>query len=324
MASFDLGYPPSSHRSKRPGYNGTSLQEFFAAFPDDDACLEHIFRIRFGPDPQCPRCGGRGRWRRHEVQKHYFHPCGGVLSPMAGVIFSRSRIALQLWFYALLHFANSSESVAGPFLARQLGISEPTAFRVAQRIRTHMAALDHNQRLGAAGDTVIVRLATVLRITNPRRNTRNSANVLLLCDRNRVTSAIVERPSQKLLRTAIGKKVREGTHLVTDCHWTFRVLSNYSSGRPIAEHVPDYFLGRPPGENLSHGFMQYLNLSLSNQFRGVSLENAWLYFKEYEFRYNRRSRSADTFKDLISGFPSFDDRSLQQIKAANFIQASSR
>jgi hypothetical protein len=70
--------------------------------------------------------------------------------------------------------------------------------------------------------------------------------------------------------------------------------------------------------------MQYLNLSFSNQFRGVSLENAWLYFKEYEFRYNRRSRSADTFKDLISGFPSFDDRSLQQIKAANFIQASSR
>ena len=322
MPTFDLGYPPTQHRSKRAGYDGTSLQAFFAAFPDDDACLAHIFRVRFGSDPRCPRCGGSGRWRRHEIQKHYFHPCGGILSPMAGVVFSHSHIALQLWFYAMLHFANSAEGMAGAYLARQLGVSIPTAFRVAQRIRAHMGSLDAGSLLGGPGETVVIRLVKVLRITNPLRNVPNRAAVLLLSDLKRVNSTVVVRPRQKNLRTVITAKTHPLSRLVTDCYWTFRALSNYSSGQPIAEHIPDYYNDRPGCENLNHGFMQYVHLSFADQFRGVSLENAWLYFKEYEFRYNRRSHSAETFKDLVSAFPSFDAHSLMRLRAANFIDAT--
>lgn len=320
MTSFDLGYAPSQHRSKRPGYDGTSLQTFFAAFPDNDTCLEYVLRMRFGSDPPCPRCGDNGRWRRHAVQKHYFHPCGGILSPMAGVVFSRSRIPLQLWFYAMLHFANSSEGVAGPFLARQLEVCLPTALRTAERIRWHMAALEARRPLGTQGGPVVVRLTKVKRIINFQRNKPNAAAVLLLCDRNSVDATVVAQPRQKNLRAVIAAKVNPGSHLITDCHSTFRVLSNYSSGRPIAAFIPDYYGDRPGFEDLNHGFMQYLNLSFADQFRGVSLENAWLYLKEYQFRYNRRNRSADTFKDLVSEFPSFDEQSLKLIKEANFIK----
>lgn len=321
MPTFDLGYPPSRHRSPRPGYDGTSLQAFFADFPDADACLAHIFMHRFGTDPRCPRCGGTGRWRRHEIQKHYFHPCGGILSPMARTVFSRSRISLQLWFYAMLHFANSSEGIASPFLARQLGVSEPTAFRINEQIRAHMAAIDEGRLIGGAGDTVMIRLAKILRVTNTRRNVQNSTTVLLVCDAMRVRATVVSRPSQRCLRSIIGKQVRLGSRLVTDCFWSFRVLSNYSSGRPIAEFVPDYFIDRLPQENLIHGFWQYLNLSFADQFRGVSIDKAWLYLKEYEFRYNRRTRSAETFSDMTSRFPLLDQESLRRIKAASFVEA---
>lgn len=324
MPSFDLGYAPSQHCSKRPGYDGTSLQAFFAAFPDDESCLEYVLRLRFGSDPTCPRCGDNGRWRRHAVHKHYFHPCGGILSPMAGVVFSRSRIPLQLWFYAMLHFANSSEGVAGPFLARQLEVCPPTAFRTAERIRWHMAAIDAKYRIGISGGPVIVRLTKVKRIINPQRNTPNSTAVLLLCDHNTVDTTVVVQPRQKNLRAVIAAKVDPGSRLITDCYSTFRVLSNYSSGKPIVDFIPDYYGDRPGCENLNHGFMQYLNLSFADQFRGVSLNNAWLYLKEYQFRYNRRSRSADMFKDLVSEFPSFDEQSLRLIKAANFIQSQTR
>lgn len=319
MPLFDLGYSPSRHSSQRPGFDGTSLQTFFNAFPNDDACLEHIFRLRFGSDPQCPRCGKTGRWRRHDVQKHYFHPCGGILSPMAGAVFSNSRIPLQLWFYAMLHFANSSEGISSPFLARQLGVSYPTAFRMGQRIRAHMAAIDEQHQVGAAGEPVIVRLVKIRRVTNTRRNVQNSATIFLICGRARVDAMIIVRPSQKLLRAVIGAKVQPLSRVITDCYWSFRVLSNYSSGVPIAEFVPDYFLYRPPTENLNHGFMQYLNLSISDQFRGISLEKAWLYLKEYEFRYNRRTRSAETFRDMTSGFPSLSENDLARLRAASFV-----
>jgi len=175
MPLFDLGYAPTPFRSSRPGYDGTSLQAFFAAFPDDDACLEYVFRKRFGSDPRCPRCGRTGGWRRHHIQKHYFHGCGGILSPMSGAVFSRSRIPLQLWFYAMLHYANSAESMAATFLARQLEVSEPTAFRIGQRIRWHMAALDEKNKVGGADEPVVIRLTKILRIINSQANTQGTS-----------------------------------------------------------------------------------------------------------------------------------------------------
>lgn len=319
MPSFDLGFAPTPHLSARPGYDGTSLQAFFADFPDDDTCLEYVFRQRFGPNPRCPRCGRTGLWRRHHFQKHYFHGCGGILSPMAGVVFSRSRIPLQLWFYAMLHYANSAESVVSPFLARQLGVSEPTAFRLGERIRWHMAAIDDKTRLGTGGKPVVVRFFKIRRIINPHTNTQNSAMVMVMCDGKSVNSTLVFRPRVKELRPIIRLKINPFSKIITDDYLTFRVLSNYNSGVPVAEFSPDYYHSKPGYENLNHGFMQYFNLSFSNQFRGVNLENAWLYLKEYEFRYNRRNRSAGTFADLVSCFPSFDEDNLALIKARHSI-----
>lgn len=240
---------------------------------------------------------------------------------MAGTAFSRSRISLQLWFYAMLHFANSSEGMASSFLARQLGVSEPTGFRMGQQIRAHVAAIDEACLIGGASETVMAKLVKMLRVTNTRRNVQNSATVLLLCDAKRVRATVVSRPSQRCLRAIISKQVRPGSRLVTDCFWSFRVLSNYSSGRPIAAFVPDYFIDRPPQENLNHGFWQYLNLSFANQYRGVTLDKAWLYLKEYEFRYNRRTRSAETFSDMTSCFPLLDQESLRRIRGASFFEA---
>jgi transposase len=238
---------------------------------------------------------------------------------MAGTVFSRSRIALQVWFYAMLYFADSSEGIANPFLARQLGVSEPTAFRVSQRIRAHMAALDEGQLLGGVGETVMIRLTTVLRISNPCKHVRNSAKVLMLSDSRRVNSTVVVRPRQQSLRAVIGRKVDPRSHLVTDCYWTFRVLENYSSGNPIAAFVPQHFSDRPAHENLNHGFLQYLNMSFADQFTGVTLEKSWLYFKEYEFRYNRRSRSAQTFWDMVTSFPEISQEAIDQMRSRHLV-----
>lgn len=319
MPRFDLGFAPSSYRSPRPGHDGTSLQTLFEAFPDDDACLEHVFKVRFGFNAKCPRCGQSGAWRRHRVHKHYFHGCGGILSPMAGVVFSRSRVPLQLWFYAMLHFANSAESVSSALLARQLEISGPTALRLAQRIRWHMAALDHGPRIGAPGSPVIARLYKILRIVNPHRNTQNSAVALILTDGISVNSTLLVRPNTMLLRKIIANKVQLGSHIVTDDFWTFNVMRNYKAGKPIADFIPDYYIDKDGSENLNHGFMQYFNLSFSDQFQGVSLKHAWLYLKEYEFRYNRRGRSSQTFFDLTSKFPKLDAVKMDHLREVNFV-----
>ena len=319
MPAFDLGFAPSRHRSPKPGYNGTSMQAFFDAFPNDAACLHHLFKVRFGLDPACPRCGGHGRWRPHAVQKHFFHPCGGILSPMTGTLFSRSRIPLQLWFYALLHFANSAESIASPFLARQIGISERSAFRVSQRIRMHLAALDTGNMLGRPGHVVMARLVKILRVVNNRRHLQNSAMVLLLSDHARVDTTVMIKPRQKSLRSVLRNKVHPLANVHTDCYSTHRAMSGYGTAKPIAEFSPVYYHDNPQNIDLSHGFSQYFLSSFADQFRGVERKYVWLYLKEYEFRYNRRRSGHALFPDMVARFPGLDAEDLARLRMAHFV-----
>ena len=41
-----------------------TVQKFFKSFPDDDTCLDHLFKIRFGAKPTCPKCGEIGKFHR--------------------------------------------------------------------------------------------------------------------------------------------------------------------------------------------------------------------------------------------------------------------
>ncbi|MDX8355828.1 hypothetical protein SLH47_26055 [Cognatiyoonia sp. IB215182] len=33
----------------------TTVRQFFQQFPSDEACLEHLFNVRFGQDHECPK-----------------------------------------------------------------------------------------------------------------------------------------------------------------------------------------------------------------------------------------------------------------------------
>lgn len=317
MTKFDLGFEPHEYRSKRPGYRGTSLQAFNRAFPDEEACMAHLFEMRHASNPLCSRCGKRDRWQRHLQYKHYFHPCGGIASPMAGCIFNRTRVPLRLWFYAMLHFANSSESIPTSFLSRQLGINCVTVFRMMTRIRTHMAAIDQKARVGGVGSFVNARIETLRRVINVRHGARNRARVLLLADYKTVISTVLYRPNRSQVVALINRAVTPGSTLITDCYWTHRLLESYGSSFPLAEFKPAFFFKDPPIPDCAKGFTSYFWNSFADQFRGVNLENLWLYLKEYEFRFNRRHSSQKTFWDMISDFPPLTNNDAERLQLAN-------
>ncbi|MCK5555268.1 MAG: transposase [Alphaproteobacteria bacterium] len=80
-----------------------SVQDFFKMFPDDDACLEHLFKTRFGKGEKvaCPKCGEIGKFRRLAKLPAYTCNCGCHIHPMVGTPFEASRTSLQKWFYAM-------------------------------------------------------------------------------------------------------------------------------------------------------------------------------------------------------------------------------
>lgn len=238
---FDLGYPPSEFVSSRPGYNGTSLQEAASHFSTEEKCIEHVLKRRFGDEIACSKCTRLGRWHRRSGAKHVQHSCGAVISPLAGTLVHATKLPLRLWFYAMLHFANSHEGVNAAFLGRHLGITYPAAFRMAQKIRRHMAMLDETAETVAPGQDIHVRLEKLHRVRGGPRS-QNTANVLFVASEGRIDSAVIADPRRHTLRSAITKLMPGEGDLITTCHRTAMILSTYGRRKPLAASCLRSFL----------------------------------------------------------------------------------
>ena len=82
-----------------------SVLDFYKRFPDDDACLDHLMKVRYGNEFDCPSCERPAKFYRVKKRKAYeCEWCGHQVYPMAGTPFERSRTPLQKWFYALYLF----------------------------------------------------------------------------------------------------------------------------------------------------------------------------------------------------------------------------
>jgi transposase len=124
-----------------------SVMEFMRLFPDDDACMLHLWRTRYSPDGQhaeCPRC------KVTRTFKHYANgdrrqswtctTCGLHVHPTAGTIFHKSSTSLHLWFYALFLITSTRGGISAKQLERELGVTYKTAWRMFNVIRTSLMA----------------------------------------------------------------------------------------------------------------------------------------------------------------------------------------
>lgn len=120
-----------------------TVKEFFARFPNDEACLTHVMNVRYGMRHTCRACGVEASFHRLANRRAYAcSQCGDNLYPTAGTVLQDTRTPLQLWFYAIYLFVVTRHGVSGMELKRQLGVTYKTAYRMGQQIRDLMTATD--------------------------------------------------------------------------------------------------------------------------------------------------------------------------------------
>ncbi len=123
-----------------------NLHEVFTRFPDQQSCIDHLEAIRFKNGPYCPQCGCAdpdkvrrsnlksrvGRWNCHDCKSSF-----NVLSktPLSG-----THIPLPRWFAVLALMVNAKKSLSSHQIARDLGLTQPTALFMQERLRAVMAS----------------------------------------------------------------------------------------------------------------------------------------------------------------------------------------
>lgn len=290
----------------------TTVREFFQRFPDDEACLAHLFNARFGQDYVCTKCKRPGKWYPLKKEKAYSCQwCGHHVHPMVGTIFERSRTPLQLWFYAIYLFTTTRHGVSAKELQRQLGVTYKTAWRMGQLIRDHMAAVDGDEPLGGEGEIVEIDEAYVGGVTRDGRGKQQDTKGILLgmVERDgRATITQIDGTTRIEVNEQIFPNVEKGSEIHTDSHRVYdRLGRNGYEHRTINKLASGEYVG-PNGESVNavENFWRHLKCSIKGTHISVSTKHLERYAKEFEYRFNRRMTPASMLDELLTRFPDLD------------------
>lgn len=197
-----------------------SVIEFGQLFPNDDACLAHLFEVRYGSDHPCQRCSEIGKYRKLSNMPAYTCQCGEHIHPMVGTPFYRSHTPLQKWFYAMYLFTTTRHGVPAKELQRQLSVNYKTAWRMGHEIRKYLGFVDGDAPLGSSGGHVEIDETMVggKRSGGKRgRGAPGKTTVFGMLERGgSVMTRIVENVRRATLEPHILANVKMGTTVSTD------------------------------------------------------------------------------------------------------------
>lgn len=277
-----------------------TISQFFERFPNDDACIAHMFELRFGPDYGCPKCGLIGTFRKLAKHPAYTCNCGHHVHPMQGTIFQDTHTPLAKWFYAIYLFTTTRHGVPAKELQRQLGVSYPTAFRMAHLIRTHMAKVDGDDALGGH---VEVDETFIGGRTDPQKKYRNKAVVFGMLERGGdIMTKVVPNREAPVLRKHIKENVCLGSTISTDEYKGYKALGRMGFKHGSVDHSREEWVRGPHHTNGLEGFWSMLKRSIRGTHVHVSRKYLQKYLCEFEFRYNLRHAPQMMFWKLILSF----------------------
>jgi transposase len=306
--------PANRHKPQRADSSDSdySITEFMQEFPDDAACLEHLWRSRYSEDgehAECPKCEQVRRFKRYATkqgrQSWTCTGCGHHVHPTAGTIFHGSSTSLHLWFRAMYLMTSTRCGISAKQLERELGVNYRTAWRMMNKIRNELMKNDEGEML--AGDVEIDETSWGGR---PRIRHADRKAAARFREAKPTILGMVERGGRVRLRVipsrrgpALSREVRANVNpsaiIFTDDWQAYKPLRGEFLDHRIINHSAGVYVEGDVHTNSIEGMFGNLKTGMRGAYKKVS-EN-WLqsYLDEYAFRYNERNRTRAMFSSLL-------------------------
>jgi transposase-like protein len=301
---------PKRSKSSSSDY---SLMEFMQRFPDDDACLDYLWREKFSDDGEhadCPKCKRKGvAFKRYETKQRRGGSwtctrCGHHLSVTAGTIFARSSTSLHLWFYAMYLMASTRCGISAKQLERELGVTYKTAWRMFNRIRNELMADDDEPLNGAVE---VDETGVHGKPRGPRMTKKEAAgwrerqvSVLGMVERGgRLKLRVIESRRGEPLSGPVRANVNPSSILFTDDWMAYKPLAKEFGGHSVINHSSRQYVDGDIHTNTIEGAFGNLKTGMRGAYKKVSRKWLQSYLDEYAWRYNARLEGVAMFEQLL-------------------------
>ena len=133
-----------------------SLPEFQQLFPDNEACVKYLQKLRWPDGFVCPHCAAVGEPMRITTRPSVLRcrKCHRETGLTVGTVMERSHTPLSIWFWAAYLVSSQTPGMSAVQFRRQLGLKRyETVFQILHKLRAGMVWPDQDQdRIGGNPD----------------------------------------------------------------------------------------------------------------------------------------------------------------------------
>lgn len=293
----------------------TTLIDAIRVFSDPDTCLKFMVAIRWPEGVTCPTCGSaevgflktRRLWKcknRHPKQQ---------FSAKVGTIFEDSPIGLDKWFTAMWLIANCKNGVSSYEIARDLNVTQKTAWFMDHRIRRAMETGSFEKMKGEveADESFIGGLARFMHKDRREAAIKGTGGagkvaVMGILERHgndgtsRVRAKVLKNVQRFMLHGEIRQSVESGAEMFTDA-WVGYTGISPEYVHNVIDHAEKYAEGRVHVNGIEN-FWSCLKRGLKGTYISVEPFHLFRYLDEQVFRFNNRKATDGTrFVRALSG-----------------------
>lgn len=275
-----------------------TLADLYHTFSDNQVALDHFKAIRWANGEFCPYCG-HDKVYTLRANRYQCAQCRNTFSILVGTIFENTKLALKVWFGAMWLITNHPKGIASTTLARDLGITQKTAWFVLHRLRHVARTRSFNAPL-----TGNVQVDETF-VGGKRGNRPNRKRGLggALHGKTYVLGAVNEKGEvvAKVLPFTLGHPeaqkfvdavVAPDATLITDAHHTFFGVEG-DRRHVVINHQQGEFKKGQFHTNTIEGVWAQLKRQINGTHHWVSPQHLQKYVDEMAWRMSRREMTAE-------------------------------
>lgn len=286
-----------------------SIFQFMKMFPTETAAESYFENKRWGAEISCPHCGSysTSNVKNRNPMPHRCRDCRKHFSVRIGTVLAESKISLQKWLMAIYMLHTSRKGVSSIQMAKELGITQKSAWFLNHRIREAMAS--RGGLLG--GDKVVEVDETYIggkeknkhahKKLKAGRGSVGKQPVLGMIERQGKVRAFPIAETKKIdLQCAIVENVRRGSTVYSDCHGAYQNLKGYNH-EAVAHSVGEYVRDKAHTNGME-SFWAVLKCGYYGIHHHISVKHLHRYVGVFAHRHNTSSNDLiDCLGETVMG-----------------------